>query len=67
MTTMNRRTLLASGAGLAFAAAVGAPARAQDDPIKVGFIYVGPVGDGGWSYQHDQGRQALEAEYGDRV
>jgi hypothetical protein len=29
--------------------------RAQDDPLKVGFIYVGPIGDGGWTYQHDQG------------
>lgn len=31
---------------------------------KAGFIYVGPVGDHGWSYQHDQGRQALEKELG---
>ena len=31
---------------------------------KVGFVYVGPVGDHGWSYQHDQGRQALEKELG---
>ena len=35
--------------------------------LKVGFIYVGPVGDFGWSYQHDQGRLAVEAEFGDRV
>ena len=63
---MNRRTLLASGAGLAFAAAVGAPARAQE-PVKVGFVYVGPIGDGGWTYQHDQGRLAVEEAYGDQV
>ncbi len=31
---------------------------------KVGFVYVGPVGDHGWSYQHDQGRQALEKALG---
>ena len=31
---------------------------------KVGFVYVGPVGDHGWSYQHDQGRQVLEKELG---
>ncbi len=31
---------------------------------KVGFVYVGPVGDHGWSYQHDQGRQAVEKELG---
>jgi len=43
-----------------------APAGAQDK-LKVGFIYVGPIGDFGWSYQHDQGRQAIEAAFGDRV
>ncbi|UTW05667.1 BMP family ABC transporter substrate-binding protein (plasmid) [Amphritea atlantica] len=37
------------------------------DPLKVGFVYVGPVGDHGWSYQHDQGRQSVEAEFGDKV
>lgn len=31
---------------------------------KVGFIYVGPIGDHGWSYQHDQGRLAVEKELG---
>ncbi|MRX50859.1 BMP family ABC transporter substrate-binding protein [Paracoccus sp. S-4012] len=62
---MHRRTLLASATALA--ATLAMPAFAQDEPLKVGFIYVGPVGDGGWSYQHDQGRQAIEAEYGDRV
>ena len=30
------------------------------EPIKVGFVYVGPVGDLGWTYAHDQGRLALE-------
>ncbi|HUS55962.1 MAG TPA: BMP family ABC transporter substrate-binding protein [Thermohalobaculum sp.] len=35
--------------------------------LKVGFVYVGPVGDFGWSYQHDQGRLAIEKEFGDRV
>ena len=59
---MIRRTALALAAGLA-----AAGAAAQDDPLKVGFIYVGPVGDFGWSYQHDQGRQAIEAHFGDRV
>ena len=39
--------------------------KAQDatpagEPIKVGFVYVGPVGDLGWTYAHDQGRLALE-------
>jgi len=34
------------------------PIPAED--LKIGFVYVGPVGDGGWSYMHDKGRQAIE-------
>ena len=41
------------------------PAAADD--LKVGFIYVGPTGDHGWTYMHDEGRKAIEAEFGDRV
>jgi len=44
----------------------GGEATAQQK-MKVGFIYVGPVGDFGWSYQHDEGRKAVVAKYGDRV
>lgn len=40
---------------------------ATDKPLKVGFVYVGPVGDFGWSYQHDQGRQAIEKQFADKV
>ncbi len=42
-------------------------AQAADDPMKVGFVYVGPVGDHGWTYQHDQGRLAIEKRFGDKV
>ncbi|MEM8854651.1 MAG: BMP family ABC transporter substrate-binding protein [Pseudomonadota bacterium] len=47
----------------------GAPqvAVAADEPTKACFVYVGPVGDFGWSYQHDQGRQDVEREFGDQV
>ncbi|HEV7370482.1 BMP family ABC transporter substrate-binding protein [Arenibaculum sp.] len=45
------------GSGRAFAA----------DPLKIGFVYVGPVSDHGYTYQHDVGRKAVEAKYGDRV
>ncbi|MFD1794488.1 BMP family ABC transporter substrate-binding protein [Paracoccus aurantiacus] len=63
---MQRRTFLITTA--AVAALTGVPALAQDgEKLKVGFIYVGPVGDGGWTYQHDLGRKAVEAEYGDRI
>ncbi len=36
----------------------------QAEDVKVGFVYVGPTGDHGWSYQHDQGRKAIESELG---
>ncbi|SMO56058.1 BMP family ABC transporter substrate-binding protein [Paracoccus laeviglucosivorans] len=62
---MKRRTLLGSAAALMAMSAM--PAFAQDEKLKIGFIYVGPVGDGGWTYQHDLARQALEKEYGDKI
>jgi basic membrane protein A and related proteins len=37
------------------------------DKVKVGFIYVGPIGDHGWTYRHDIGRQQVEEAYGDKV
>src|SRR6056297_3056782 len=49
---------------LALGLATGAIAQ---DKTKVGFIYVGPVGDGGWTYEHDQGRLAVEEHFGDAV
>lgn len=53
-------------ASAALAAGLALPALAQD-PFKVGFIYVGTPGDYGWTYEHDQARLAVEAEYGDAV
>ncbi len=50
----------------ALALGLSGAALAQDK-TKVGFIYVGPVGDGGWTYEHDQGRLAVEAHFGDQV
>lgn len=52
----------ACAAGLAVAAS---GAAAQD--AKVGFVYVGPISDLGWTYTHDQGRLAIEGAFGDRV
>ena len=40
---------------------------AQADKTKVGFVYVGPVGDFGWSYEHDIGRKAVVEAFGDKV
>ena len=50
------------------AAPVAAPAPAvKVEPLKIGFIYVGPVGDAGWTFAHDMGRKAVEAKFGDKV
>ena len=49
------------------AAAPAAAAPAKVEPLKIAFAYVGPVGDGGWTFSHDNGRKAVEKEFGDRV
>jgi simple sugar transport system substrate-binding protein len=47
--------------------AAASAAAPKADPLKVAFIYLGPVGDAGWTYAHDQGAKAVEAEFGDKV
>jgi len=49
------------------ALAVGLSGAANAEKLKVGFVYVGPVGDLGWTHEHDQGRLAVEAALGDKV
>ncbi len=52
------------------AAPAPAPAAApapKTAPLKIAFAYVGPVGDGGWTFAHDNGRKAVEKEFGDKV
>ena len=59
------RRILGLAATVALALAAGSAGAQQK--LKIGFIYVGPVGDHGWSYQHDVGRKAIEKELGSRV
>ena len=59
------RKLLAVLAGLAMSLVVATASGA--DKLKVGFIYVGPIGDHGWTYQHHQGLLAVEEAFGDKV
>ena len=61
-----RKTLLAAAAALLLAGSISTGATAADK-LKVGFIYLGPVGDLGWTYQHDLARQAMVKELGDKV
>ncbi|NCW32643.1 MAG: BMP family ABC transporter substrate-binding protein [Betaproteobacteria bacterium] len=39
----------------------------KPEPLKVGFIYVGPVGDSGWTFAHDTARKVLDEKFGDRI
>ena len=67
---MRRRTfvrVLASGGVAAVVQSSLLRGLAAADPLKVGFIYLGPVGDFGWTYQHDmRARRAVE-HFGDKI
>jgi len=66
---MNRMTRsIALMAIAACAVALAAPAAAQTkEPLKIGFVYVSPIGDAGWTYQHDTGRKEMEKALGGKV
>ena len=65
------KNLIRSGARALLAilalAAFTLPAPAADPPLVVGFVYVSPIGEAGWTYQHELGRRALERALGPRV
>jgi len=79
MTVVSKRSVLKLAALSTLAAAVlvgcgkkeepkaAAPAPAKAEPLKIAFAYVGPVGDGGWTFAHDNARKAIEKEFGDKV
>jgi simple sugar transport system substrate-binding protein len=77
MTLVSKRSILKLAALSTVAAAVlvgcgkkeePKPAAApKPEPLKAAWIYVGPVGDAGWSFAHDQGRKAVEAKFGDAI
>lgn len=71
LATLAAATLIGCGkkeepAAAAPAAAPAAAAPAAD-PLKVAFVYIGPVGDAGWTFAHDKGRKAVEEKFGDKV
>jgi len=67
MTRMiDRRTILAGAAAGAALPLAARDAHAQA-PMNVGFVYVGPIGDHGYTYTHDQGRLALQKALGDKI
>lgn len=83
MTDMKKRTFLKLASFSALAGAgtlissygglngklspIGEASASTNDPLKIGFVYIGPVGDGGWSYSHDQGRKYIESVFGNKI
>ncbi|MEO6934876.1 MAG: BMP family ABC transporter substrate-binding protein [Collimonas sp.] len=61
-----RSTVAAIAAGASLMLGI-LPATHAAEPLKVAFVYLGPIGDGGWTYQHDQGRLAIEKEFGSKI
>jgi simple sugar transport system substrate-binding protein len=65
---VTRRTLLKTAAAAAATSLAAGPlAVLAQAPLKVGFVYVSPVGDAGWTFQHDQGRKQMEKVLGAKV
>ncbi len=68
MTRISRRKVLAAltaGAATAALPAIAQPKAAG--PLKIGFVYVSPIGDAGWTFQHDTGRKEMEKALGGKV
>jgi len=61
-----RKKLVAAAAAVLLAGSLSGAASAADK-LKVGFIYLGPIGDLGWTYQHELARQAVVKEFGDKI
>jgi simple sugar transport system substrate-binding protein len=61
------RKIMIGCAATVLALVVSAVTASAADKLKIGFIYIGPIGDFGWSYQHDVGRQELAKALGDKV
>ena len=64
---MFKATLKKTIGAVAVAAGLSVAGQAAAQDLKVGFVYVGPIGDHGWSYRHDVGRQAIEKALGGKV
>lgn len=67
MPNPSRRTLLSAGLGTGLAGLLPLRHLHAAAPLKVGFVFLGPVGDTGWTYQHDLGRRELEKNLGAQV
>lgn len=67
LTTVAAAALVACGKTEAPKAEAPKAEAPKAEPLKIAFAYVGPVGDGGWTFAHNNGRLALEKEFGDKI
>src|ERR1700685_698061 len=61
------RKILIAAAAVMLTAGASLFGASAEEKLKVGFIYLGPIGDLGWTYQHELARQALVKEFGDKI
>ena len=66
MTILTRRNFIKTAAAASTLPLMGRAAFA-DEPLKVGYIYLGPVGDFGWTWAHEKGRKAMVDHFGGKV
>ena len=64
---LRRRGFVLGTAATGLGLAAGLRSARAQEPLKVGFIYVGPASDNGWSYRHDVGRQEVEKAFPGKV
>jgi len=67
MTMFNRRSLIKSAGAAALAAPFINRTALGDTPLKIGYVYLGPVGDFGWTWAHEKGRKDMLAATGGKV
>ena len=66
MANLNRRHFIAAAGAAAAALPMAGKAFAQEK-VKIGFVFLGPIGDYGWTWAHNKGREAVNAALGDKV
>lgn len=66
MAHFNRRNFIKTAGAVSALPLIGRPVFAQE-PVKIGFIFLGPIGDYGWTWAHNKGREAMEANLGGKV
>ncbi|MBP6018439.1 MAG: BMP family ABC transporter substrate-binding protein [Burkholderiaceae bacterium] len=62
-----RKALFAAAIVPALALSSQALAADAQEPLKIGFVYVSPIGEAGWTWQQDIGRKEMEQALGDKI